>query len=223
MKNLLTDLLDVVYPTTCPGCNQPLVSGEQHLCVNCSLNLPLHTDAKELMNVFAGRIKVEGVYVLLKFIQGGITQKLLHEIKYRGNTSLGDYLGRRLGENCLAASLSDVDVIVPVPLHKGKLKLRGYNQSEVIGRGLANVLEKPINFTSVVRSVKNQTQTRKTRAERWQNVSGIFRVVNKKLEGKHVLLIDDVLTTGATMEACGQTLLSAGASRLSIAALAAAI
>ena len=121
------------------------------------------------------------------------------------------------------SAFNKVEVVVPVPLHKSKLQARGYNQSKVLAKGMAYVLGITVESLSVVRIKKSETQTRKDRAARWQNVSGIFAVSNDNLRGKHVLLVDDVITTGATLEACGETILAAGASSLSVAALAAAM
>jgi ComF family protein len=219
--NLLGDLVDLIFPALCPGCNEPFVSGETTLCTSCILDLPLQASKDELTRVFAGRMNIEEIAVFLKFYSGGITQRILHEIKYRKNLELARYVGRlfmQTGKNSLA--FQEVDVIVPVPLHQTKLKKRGYNQSEIIGEGIAKELEKPLDDNGVIRKMKSDTQTRKSRAERWQNVAGIFEVIDDRYVDKHVLLVDDVLTTGATLEACGGVILEAGAKKLSIATLA---
>jgi len=224
MKKVLYDFIDLVFPNCCPGCDQPLVSGEQHLCTSCELDLPLYQANENIVNYFAGRLELADARAYLKFYHGGIAQKLLHQIKYKGEQDLGEYLGRmfiqHLGKE---AAYNNVEIIVPVPLHKSKLRNRGYNQSEVLAKGMADVLGVGVESSSVVRIKKSETQTRKDRAARWQNVSGIFAVTNDNLQGKHVLLVDDVITTGATLEACGEKILAAGASSLSVAALAAAM
>lgn len=219
--NLLGDLVDLIFPALCPGCNEPFAAGETTLCTSCIMDLPLHANKDELTKVFAGRMHIEAIAVFLKFYSGGITQRILHEIKYRKNLELARYTGHlfiQTGTNHRV--FQDIDIIVPVPLHPTKLKKRGYNQSEILCEGIAKELEKPLDNKGVIRKMKSDTQTRKSRAERWQNVAGIFEVTDDRYLGKHVLLVDDVLTTGATLEACGGTILQAGAKKLSIAALA---
>ena len=224
MKKVLHDFIDLVFPNCCPGCDQPLVSGEQHICTSCELDLPIYPVNESIMNYFAGRLELSDARAYIKFYHGGIAQKLLHQIKYKGEQDLGKYLGKVFMEHLKREpSYKNVDVLVPVPLHKSKLRVRGYNQSEVLAKGMAEVLGATVDTTSVVRIKKSETQTRKDRAARWQNVSGIFEVANEKIKGKHVLLVDDVITTGATLEACGEVILAAGASSLSVAALAAAM
>ena len=224
MKKVLHDLIDLVFPNCCPGCDQPLVSGEEHLCTSCELDLPVYPANENINQYFAGRLELEEARAFIKFYTAGIAQKLLHHIKYQGDQDLGEHLGKMFMHHLIAKSVySNVEVIVPVPLHKSKFRARGYNQSEILARGMADVLGVAVDSGSVKRFRKSETQTRKNRAERWQNVSGIFEVTNDSLQGKHVLLVDDVITTGATLEACGEIILSAGAASLSVAALAAAM
>ena len=224
MKKVLHDFIDLVFPNCCPGCDQPLVSGEEHLCTSCELDLPVYPANENINQYFAGRLELEEARAFIKFYTAGIAQKLLHHIKYQGDQDLGEHLGKMFMHHLIAKSVySNVEVIVPVPLHKSKFRARGYNQSEILARGMADVLGVAVDSGSVKRFRKSETQTRKNRAERWQNVSGIFEVTNDSLQGKHVLLVDDVITTGATLEACGEIILSAGAASLSVAALAAAM
>ena len=224
MKKVLHDFIDLVFPNCCPGCDQPLVSGEQHLCTSCEVDLPLYPANEDILPYFAGRLELDEARAFLKFYHGGIAQNLLHYIKYKGEQDLGEYLGKMFIQHLSKESaFNKVEVVVPVPLHKSKLQARGYNQSKVLAKGMAYVLGITVESLSVVRIKKSETQTRKDRAARWQNVSGIFAVSNDNLRGKHVLLVDDVITTGATLEACGETILAAGASSLSVAALAAAM
>ena len=224
MKKVLHDFIDLVFPNCCPGCDQPLVSGEEHLCTSCELDLPVYPANENINQYFAGRLELEEARAFIKFYTAGIAQKLLHHIKYQGDQDLGEHLGKMFMHHLIAKSVySNVEVIVPVPLHKSKFRARGYNQSEILARGMADVLGVAVDSGSVKRFRKSETQTRKNRAERWQNVSGIFEVTNDSLQGKHVLLVDDVITTGATLEACGEIILSSGAASLSVAALAAAM
>lgn len=222
LPRMINDLFDLLFPRICAGCDQPLVIGEIHLCTICRHALPYHTEQEVLKNKFANRLQLERVYALLKFNSGGIVQRLLHEIKYRQNPDFGIFMGKLMAEN-FHDELTDtsIDLIVPVPLHRSKERVRGYNQSEKIALGIGEVLEVPVAEKVLIRTQKSETQTKKSRSERWQNVANIFAVKEvETLKNKHVLLVDDVITTGATAESCGQALLSAGISKLSLAALA---
>ncbi|MCB0494601.1 MAG: ComF family protein [Cyclobacteriaceae bacterium] len=173
------------------------------------------------MQRFYGRVPLTEAHAFLFFKRKGITQKLLHEIKYNGNQKLAIDLGKTFGENCVKERLfQSIDLIIPVPLHKSKYRLRGYNQSELIAMGMADKLGAELDTAAVVRSVKTSTQTKKSRSERWKNVSEIFKANTNRLKGRHVLVVDDVVTTGATLESCAQSILDAGALDVSIACLA---
>jgi len=224
MKKILYDFVDLVFPNCCPGCNQPFVSGEELLCSSCELDLPLFSPDEDILEYFAGRIDLTDARAFLKFYNQGITQKLLHAIKYKGDRALGEYLGAMFIHHLKSNSVYDhIDVLLPVPLHHSKLKARGYNQSEILAKGMADALRLTVDSTSILRVKKSQTQTKKSRAERWQNVSGIFEVKGDLLKGKHVLLVDDVITTGATLEACAEAIMDTGAASISVAVLAAAM
>ncbi|MCF6360794.1 MAG: ComF family protein [Cyclobacteriaceae bacterium] len=223
MLDFLKDAANLVFPCTCPGCNRPLLKTEEFICLHCQTNLPnrLNFKNEDLKQRFYGRIQLEEAYGFLLFKNQGLTQKLLHAIKYNGNQELAKELGCLFGVSCQQLSLfSSVDVVVPIPLHKSKYRLRGFNQSALIAEGLVSVLAIEMDNKAVIRKVKTTTQTKKTRAERWKNVDNTFEVVSNHLENKHVLLVDDVITTGATLESCGQTILASGASKISIACLA---
>lgn len=174
------------------------------------------------MQKFYGRLKLEFAISYLHFYKEGITQQILHNIKYRGQPEIGEKLGEWFGRELSESGLADTwDTVIPIPLHISKEKRRGYNQSNYLASGIASAMEIEKAFHAVVRSRKSETQTRKTRQERWENVEGIFEV--RKVEqilGKHVLLVDDVVTTGATLESCGRAILDAGADKLSLATLA---
>ncbi|MEN8248071.1 MAG: ComF family protein [Bacteroidota bacterium] len=224
MQKVLTDLLDLVFPNCCPGCGQPFVTGEEYLCTGCELDLPSFLPDEDIKDRFVGRIEVTDARSFLKFYHGGLVQKIMHNIKYRSDQELGEFMGRMLINHFSAdKAFRDIDVIIPIPLHKSRLKSRGYNQSDTLARGMAEALGVIVDTQSVARVKKSETQTRKSRAERWNNVSGIFQVSGEALTEKNVLLIDDVITTGATLEACGEAILSSGAKSISIAALAAAM
>ncbi|NML66826.1 ComF family protein [Hymenobacter sp. RP-2-7] len=230
LRSLLADCLALFFPQACLACQQPLVAGEQHLCTVCRIELP-YTDYHRLPPAdnplarrFWGRLPVQQVLSYLHFMRHGRTQLLLHQLKYRGQRHVGHTLGRLYGAELAGAGLArEFDLIVPVPLHPRKLARRGYNQAEAFGSGLAEALGCPSRAHALRRLADTESQTRKSRAERWQNVAAVFEVADPRaIAGRHVLLVDDVLTTGATLEACGAALLQAGARAISIATVAAA-
>jgi len=226
--NYITDIISLVFPETCAGCSRALLNTEKTICLHCLSNLPvrLSLKSKDLMQRFYGRLTLAEAHAFLLFKRKGLTQNLLHAIKYKGNQALAIELGLLFGIQCKALSMySGVDLIVPVPLHKSKLRFRGFNQSALIAEGMSKGLEKPYNQNCVIRKIKTATQTKKNRMERWKNVEHIFGVspdpyLEEKVKNKHILLVDDVITTGATLESCGQAILNAGAQKLSIACLA---
>lgn len=223
MIDILHDIINLVFPKVCPGCKRPLLKLEDSICLHCISDLPERLTLKneDLKQRFYGRLDLDEAYAFLLFKRMGIAQKLLHEIKYNGNQTLGLELGTLFGKKCEELSLySNVDVIVPIPLHTSKYRFRGFNQSALIAQGLSSSLGILCDEQSVIRKVKTATQTRKNRMQRWKNVDQTFSVTSQKLKNKHVLLVDDVITTGATLESCGQTLLGAGVRKVSIACLA---
>jgi ComF family protein len=196
------------------------------LCVSCVYHLPRTNYWKEAGNaieqLFWGKLRIEHACALFFFGKGSRYRKLLHKLKYNGKKEIGIEMGRRLGMELKNAPLyQSIETIIPVPLHPKKQHKRGYNQSEQIARGIAEITGWSIDCKSVTRKIFTDTQTRKTRMERWENVSEVFTVTDAgALAGKHVLLVDDVITTGATIEACAQQLLHAGNCKVSVAALA---
>jgi ComF family protein len=157
----------------------------------------------------------------MRFVKGGISQAMLHDLKYHDNKKIGIWMGELFGlELKTDPRFASIDCIIPVPLHPSKMRLRGYNQSELIAKGMARQLQVPVDTQTLVRKIASDTQTHKTRIERWLNVDGNFCVRNSYTEPIHVLLVDDVLTTGATIEACAQVLLQIPGLTLSIACIA---
>ena len=219
----LQDFLNLLFPKICATCDRPLSSVEKHLCLHCHQELPYITDMEEQSAKLAGRVPFSGMISLLKFKPQGMVKKLLHEIKYKNNTDLAFHLGGMLGSKFKSElEALDLDFIVPVPLHISKLKKRGYNQSSEIGKGLSAELNIPLEENFLKRTGNSETQTKKSRQERWQNVSSIFESNSEiSLEGKHYLILDDVFTTGATLEACGQEIIQRGG-RVSFATVASA-
>ncbi|KKB52308.1 comF family protein [Parabacteroides sp. HGS0025] len=226
MRKTLNNLLDLFFPKLCLLCNDPLMGGENHFCLKCLCNLP-HTGFDYLKenpatHLFTGKVMISHAAAFLHYERGGHVQQLIHELKYNDNKEIGFRLGRMAGLDYRQAILSDLpDLILPVPLHPRKKKKRGYNQSEWIARGINSVLKLPVDTSSLCRIKQNETQTKKPVYDRWLNVQEIFTVANPQaLEGKHILLIDDVITTGSTLGACAEALLTVPGVRVSVLAVA---
>ncbi len=202
----LEDFVDLLFPKVCLSCGSPLQHGERYICTACLSDLPktyfTSTTDNLVYDLLQGRIKnLKNAYSFCFFYKKSNIQKILHAIKYSGVKELAFELGAYLTYDIKETGFKDVDVIIPVPLHPLKQRLRGYNQSEWFARGIAEVLNKPVDVSSVARTVFTETQTKKSKEERWENVKNIFEVKSPaKLEGKHILLFDDVLTTGSTIE-----------------------
>ena len=226
-NGILEDFISLFYPRYCRGCYNSLVKGEELICTQCLLEMPksyyhLYRD-NPFFQKFRGRLPVKHVMTLFKFVKESRVQRVLHALKYKQQPEIGEMLGRIYGKDLLEADYSRTfDLIVPVPLHVSRRKLRGYNQSEEFGKGLSQILDVPCDDRYMVRAAKTETQTHKSKLSRWENVNRIFEVINPGfIAEKRVLLVDDVVTTGATLEACGDALLRAGCRELSIACIAA--
>lgn len=221
---IISDLLGLVYPLVCPVCGKSLFRGERSLCMKCYHHLPRsrfeHDDDNPAARVFWGRVPLTRVHAAFLYNKGNAIQKLIHEFKYRGHKDIGLFLGRELGHDLSAIEIfNDLDMIIPIPLHPKKKKKRGFNQSEIIAQGITEVIKVPLKTDLLFRRAFTSTQTRKSKYDRWQNVEHIFQLKDPEvLEGKHVLLVDDVITTGATMEACIQVLLEVEGVRVGVAA-----
>jgi len=209
---MINDFFNLIFPRLCCACNNALFKKERVLCANCVVSLPktnFHSDKENPVNkVFWGRVDVEMATSFYLFSKKSRVQNLLHNLKYKGVKEVGFVVGRLMGLDLKHAEyFSQVDFIVPVPLHKNKLKKRGYNQSEWIAKGLSAAMKIPMNTACLCRKEDSQTQTKKSRYKRWENVGEIFGVSGMELDGKRILLVDDVVTTGATLEGCAQVLL----------------
>lgn len=221
-------VFDLLYPRICASCHRVLQKNEEYLCLYCLDNLPRtyfhqHHD-NPVKKALGGRLPLTHAFAYLYFKKGGIVQSLIHHIKYQSHYEIAELLGSQYGRELTKDGLEhEFDLIIPVPLHPKKLKNRGFNQSEHFGKGLAESLTIPLSNNTLIRAFESETQTRKSRLERWMNVNTIFQIADPaSLRNQHVLLIDDVMTTGATLEACGQKLLEAGIAKLSIATMAVA-
>ena len=223
---LLRELIGLFFPRTCCICGELLVGDEHDICSSCLLNLPEAYNAQGEENFvekrLMGRIPVVSVTALLVFKKNNSTQTLLHQIKYRGNEHLALIMGRQLGLRLAESGrFDDVDLMIPIPLHPRKERKRGYNQSLLICQGIAQTFPRPIAVDNLHRTRHTDSQTHKNRQQRLDNMHGVFTVTQpEQLKGKHLLLVDDVITTGATTEACCLPLLTIEGVRISVAALA---
>lgn len=222
---MFNDFISLIYPRTCELCGAGLARGEKWLCTRCIRELPRIRNEmykEEIIHHLIEAHKYSGFYSYLKFHKKGLTQKLLHKIKYQKRPVLAEIIGQWLGhELTLAENVPEFDLIIPVPLHPGKQKIRGYNQSDYFAKGLAHVLDISWSTRQVVRTVNNESQTNKSRQERLDNVRNVFQVINKmELCDKRILLVDDVITTGATLESCAEQILASGPRSISLATIA---
>lgn len=226
LQSIYDALLHIIFPQNCAGCNLPFRGKEKVLCLRCKMNLPLSNTWLHDKNLFSekiyGRFTFQKACSFIYFNQSGLTQHLIHLVKYKDRKDIAEYLGRLFGEHLKNSQWAkEIDYLVPVPLHKQKRYLRGYNQSEVIAEGMSAILEIPHLKNSLIKTKHTTSQTKKTTKERIENVKDVFELTNpKELIGKHILLVDDVITTGATLESCSQIILKLPHTRISLATLA---
>jgi ComF family protein len=225
-KTAYHSVMHIFFPHNCAGCGTDVLQTKDYLCLRCFTELPVtnfNTYNENLVEkIFWGRVPIASAAAMNYFAKDSVVQKLLHQLKYKNNQPLGFYMGRIMGHWLLQSTrFNNIDVLVPLPLFAAKEKKRGYNQSTILCNGLTDVLQKPVLANAVKRLSATETQTNKTRTERWENMQSRFCVENvQALKNKHVLLVDDVVTTGATLESCGQEILNAGAAHLSIVTFA---
>lgn len=223
---MIFNLLNLFYPKVCAGCESLLLHNEYVICTQCRHEIPLtlhHThDNKEVMDKFYGRLDLHFAGALFYFHKKGIVQEMIHKLKYKGHEEIGTAIGLWYGSEIKNhPMLKDVEVIIPVPLHKKRYRKRGYNQVTTFGEALASSLQIPFNPDFLIRSKFTETQVWKSLVERSNVTEKGFEVIeDETMNGKHFLLIDDVITTGATLEACGSALLQIPGSRLSIICMA---
>lgn len=228
IKEILGDFVSLFFPNPCLACSDALVKGEAIICTRCMLEMPqtgYHNDMENpLLQRLSNRIPLQYAMALFKFSKSGRVQHLLHELKYKNHPEIGTILGCLYGEKIMESRvLRDINLIVPVPLHPLRRRKRGYNQSAKFAEGLSEKLGSPFSDDIMVRKLGTETQTLKTKLSRWENMVDVFSLQNKtSLADKKILLVDDVITTGSTLEACANVLLNAGCSELSIACIAVA-
>jgi ComF family protein len=221
--------LNLLYPQTCCSCDEPLLKAEKIVCTACLITLPKanigFSNSQSLENRFRGKVQIKAVYSYLKYAKGSNVQNLLHNLKYKNRPDIGIFMGNIFGNQLIRIEKNpEIDFLVAVPLYYKKQIVRGFNQSDLIAQGLSESLNVPHETHIISRAKATDTQTRKTRIERYQNVDDVFVVENpEKILNKRIGLVDDVLTTGATMEVCANCLIEAGAKDVSIFSLASAI
>lgn len=226
LRGYLADFVSLLFPELCPACQASLVANEHIICSDCRYNLPYTNFHLQPDNIvaqqFYGKINVSAAYALYYFTKGGKVQNLMHHFKYKGMQEIGVLLGNVAGTQLMENPVfNTVDFIVPVPLHKSRLKERGYNQSTCFADGLAPKLNAMVDDNNLQRIVATATQTHKSRFARFENMREVFMIkYPERLENKHVLLVDDIVTTGSTLEACGIELLKIPGLKLSIATIA---
>ena len=222
----IADFISLLFPELCQACSANLVSGEKLICTDCRYNLPFtnfHLKPDNLVaQQFWGKIHIEAGYAMCYFTKGGKMQHLMHQFKYRGVKKIGNVLGNIAGSQLAQSPVfKTVDAIIPVPLHKSRLRKRGYNQAACFAEGISGKLNIPVIENNLVRERATETQTHRSRFSRFENMQEVFTIKNPEaLKNQHILLVDDVVTTGSTLEACGTELLKIEGLKLSIATIA---
>lgn len=226
MKGIFKDILNLFFPRICCTCGESLVENEEIICFRCRIQLPkanfINPLQNELKDRFFGKIELEYAFAGLYFYKSGITQVLMHQFKYQNQPEIGLMLGRWTGTEINDVQVSNkIDYIIPIPLHPKKERKRGYNQSYYFANGLSEITGIPVLNNGLKRVKNTESQTGKSREMRWLSVMEAFAVGEpERLNGKHILIVDDVVTTGSTIESCGKTLLNSGAGKLSVATMA---
>jgi ComF family protein len=223
------DFISLLFPRLCYACGNYLLRNENLICTECYVVIPRTNYHNEPDNpvaqLFWGRCMIEKAAAFSYYNKGSRIRNLIHNLKYKGIREIGVELGKIYGSALKSSGfMNDIDMIIPVPLHPSKMRIRGFNQSESICTGMGEAASLPVDNQSLIRIKVSPTQTNKSRYERWANVEGIFKVVNPEvIAGKHILLVDDVITTGSTIEACTNELLKVTNVKVSVAALAYAV
>ncbi len=226
MNAYLEHFLELFFPRLCIICEEKLLTQERFICLRCQLHLP-RTDfylpgETSLEQLFYGRVPVEKACAYFEFKKGSDYRNILHQLKYRGHKEIGEFFGERFAAELMLSGLFVLpDYLCPVPLHPRKERKRGFNQSYHIALGLSRQLNVPVLNHNLRRIADTTSQTRKSRYERWENVENMFEVIDPGLfDGKHLALVDDVVTTGATLESCAAAILSCCDAKISILTLA---
>lgn len=225
---MLQHLIDIFFPKVCYACNNLLHDNELYICTTCRHDLPVtdfhFNQDKTVENIFYGRCQIEKATALLWFEKKGITQRLIHNLKYRGFEEIGQFLGDWLGNELNSSGYyKNIDAVIPVPLHKKKQRKRGYNQVTIFGKQIAKALQAEFMEDVLIKTTNTNSQVHKNRISRWFNNPEVFKASNiEKIANKHILIVDDLITTGATLESCILVLQKAPHVKISIATMAVA-
>jgi ComF family protein len=229
-KMIQKDILNLLYPNLCAACNAYLSENEQVICISCELRLPLThyhlSQENPIMKKFWGRLPLLHAASFYLFLKTGRVQQLMHQLKYRNNTMVGERVGQLYAQQLLNDEVvfTQADLIIPIPLHYKKLRQRGYNQSDYFAKGLSEKLKIPWSNLLLEKVVNTDSQTGKNRIQRGENVENVFKVKESNaFIDKHVVLVDDVVTTGSTLEACAYTIINKWQCKLSVLTIASAI
>jgi ComF family protein len=226
---LWDDFISLLFPRLCYACGNHLLRNENIICTECYVYIPrtnYHTtNDNPVAQLFWGRCMIEKAAAFSYYKKGSRIRNLIHNLKYNGIKEIGYELGRIYGLSLKNSGfIKDIELIIPVPLHPIKKRLRGFNQSDILSEGISCVTGLPVDTVALIRHDQSATQTRRSRYERWTNVEGIFMVIDPdRIKGKHILLVDDVITTGSTIESCANELLRVEGVKVSVAAMAYAV
>jgi ComF family protein len=226
IQSYLNDFSHLIFPHNCEGCGTDVLNDDELLCAKCAHQLPttnfFASPDNPVEKIFYGRLNLVAAASAYYFTKDSLLQHLLIQLKYKNNKDVGFYLGKMMGQMLNESErFKDVDALIPLPLNPKKEQKRGYNQAAIICDGIAAIWNKPVVKSAVVRTLFTETQTQQDRIHRWQNMEGVFAVEDEKaINNKHILLVDDVVTTGATLEACGSAILKIANTKLSIATVA---
>lgn len=226
VKHYINDFLHLFFPHVCVGCGTDILNTQEALCAECLSKLPatgfLSAASNPVEKIFYGRLNVKNAGSAFYFTKDSVIQHTIIQLKYKNNPHAGIYLGKLLGLQLKSSGrFDDIDVIIPLPLNDKKLFKRGYNQTSVLASGITSVWKKPVIENAVTRVLFTETQTHKNRVARWETMEGVFEITQPEiLTNKHILLVDDIVTTGATLEACGSAILEVPGTTLSLATLA---
>lgn len=226
ITSFFNDFISLFYPRACMACGKNLMRYENCICTFCLYHLPrtnFHGEKENpVTKLFWGKINIEAAAACFYFYKKGKVQQLMHQLKYKGHKEIGSFIGRLYGKELLQIpAFNSVNYIIPVPLHPKKEKIRGYNQSEMFALGLSESMKVPVDTHSLIKSTSTETQTKKSRFSRWENVKEVFTLQNtERFKNKHILLVDDVITTGATIESCVIKLQQSEGIKISIASMA---